>query len=365
MEIVAVQANFGLDSGKVVVLPNGLVFADDVTFDEWEKLGRVLALIDGACHWWIGDWWNRGERHYGEMASQALANDGTGFNYGTLRNDKWVSSRLELSRRRDNLSFAHHQDVAPLPPSEQDQWLDVAEARHWSRNELRKAIQDSKRPDPTEDQLIVAMASLEDPPILGELGEVEGQIEDESIDVIITDPPYGEAAIPEYDTLGRVASRVLKPGGSLVVMVGQYHLPAFIASLGQHLRYHWTACYLTPGGQAPAIQARHVNTFWKPLLWFVKGEYSGLWVGDVLKSAVNDNDKRFHEWGQSESGMAEVVEKFSRPGDLILDPFMGAATTGVVAVRLGRRFMGVERDAEAYGRAIVRLSAERNHGVSS
>jgi len=38
----------------------------------------------------------------------------------SLRNNKWVADRVELSRRRDNLSFAHHAEVAKLEPDEQD-----------------------------------------------------------------------------------------------------------------------------------------------------------------------------------------------------------------------------------------------------
>jgi DNA modification methylase len=103
--------------------------------------------------------------------------------------------------------------------------------------------------------------------------------------------------------------------------------------------------YLTPGGQSPQIFPRKVNTFWKPVLWFVQGDYKGEWIGDVAKSAVNDNDKRFHTWGQSESGMAELVEKFTRAGDVILDPFIGGGTTAIVALKLNRQIIGVDKDA--------------------
>ena len=52
--------------------------------------------------WWIGDWLNEGEQQYGEMYAQAL--DATELEYGTLRTAKWICGRIELSRRRDNLS---------------------------------------------------------------------------------------------------------------------------------------------------------------------------------------------------------------------------------------------------------------------
>jgi hypothetical protein len=52
------------------------------------------------------------------MYSQAL--DATEMEYGTLANAKWVSGQFEFSRRRENLSWSHHLEVAKLGPDEQD-----------------------------------------------------------------------------------------------------------------------------------------------------------------------------------------------------------------------------------------------------
>jgi hypothetical protein len=57
-----------------------------------------------------------------------------------------------------------------------------------------------------------------------------------------------------------------------------------------------------------------VNTFWKPVLWFVKGEYDAKWIGDVAKSDPNDNDKSLHVWGQSVLGMVSLTERFEMEG---------------------------------------------------
>lgn len=141
-----------------------------------------------------------------------------------------------------------------------------------------------------------------------------------------------------------MAKRVLKPGGSLVVMVGQSYLPEVVRLLGSCMEYHWCLAYLTPGGQSPQLWHKRTNTFWKPVLWYTKGEYTGDYIGDVLKSPPNDNDKRFHEWGQSVGGMKDIVERFTDPGHVILDPFSGGGTTGVAAVSMGRRFIGVDVD---------------------
>lgn len=168
------------------------------------------------------------------------------------------------------------------------------------------------------------------------------QIADNSVDVIITDPPYSKEYLPLYADLSKVASRILKDGGSLVCMVGQSYLPEVINKLSQFLTYHWTMCYLTPGGQSPQLFQKKVNSFWKPVLWFVKGKYQGDWLGDVLKSPINNNDKRFHEWGQSVGGMTDIVERFTDPNQLIVDPFLGGGTTGIAAVIKGRKFIGVD-----------------------
>ena len=167
-----------------------------------------------------------------------------------------------------------------------------------------------------------------------------GEVEDESVDFIITDPPYPKEFIPLYSDLSAVASRVLKPGGSLIVMTGQSYLPEVIDRLSEHMLYHWCLAYTTPGGQSPQLFQKKVNSFWKPVLWFVKDEYNGDWIGDVLKSPVNDNDKRYHEWGQSLNGIKDIVERFTNPEDVILDPFLGGGTTGVAAVTTGRKFIG-------------------------
>ena len=179
----------------------------------------------------------------------------------------------------------------------------------------------------------------------------------EPIDCIITDPPYPREYLSVFSELAEFAARSLRPGGSLVCMVGQSYLPEVLERLNEHLAYQWTLAYLTPGGQATQLWQRKVNTFWKPLLWFTNGAYEGDWVGDVTRSEVNDNDKRFHHWGQSESGMADIVRRFTKPGELIVDPFLGGGTTARVALDLGRRFIGADIDEAALDTTRARFAA--------
>lgn len=181
-------------------------------------------------------------------------------------------------------------------------------------------------------------------------------VEPGTVDVVISDPPYPAEFLPLWGLVAEHAAKWLRPGGFCALMSGQTYLPQVMAALGEHLDWHWPIAYLTPGGQATQVFPRKVNTFWKPVLVYRNGDgASAEWFGDVAKSDVNDNDKRFHDWGQSESGMADIVKRLSRPGDLILDPFMGAGTTGVAALALGRSFIGCDVNADHVETARERL----------
>lgn len=182
-----------------------------------------------------------------------------------------------------------------------------------------------------------------------------GDLPEGTVDLVLTDPPYPAEYLPLYSELGYMASQCLKDGGVLAAMVGQSYLPDIISRLSEHLTYHWTIGYITPGGQSVQLWQRKVNTFWKPVLIFTKGDYIGDWFGDVAKSDVNDNDKRFHHWGQSESGTSNLMDRLCKPGDMVVDPFVGGGTTAVVAALTGRRFLGCDLDKAAIETTTYRL----------
>lgn len=238
-----------------------------------------------------------------------------------------------------------------------DGWIDWlrenADGKSWSLREVRR------QRDNVEDAMAEFEASLKGSEsstfVVHACDFRDADIEAESVDVIITDPPYPQEFLPLYEDLAAFAARVLKPGGSCVVMVGQSYLPEIMALMCRHLKYHWTCGYMTPGGQAVQLWDRKVNTFWKPLLWFTKGEYAGDWIGDVCKSQANDNDKQHHHWGQSESGMFDIVERFSERNSVVLDPFLGGGTTGVVCVAARRTFIGIELDPAVASKARDRM----------
>lgn len=159
-------------------------------------------------------------------------------------------------------------------------------------------------------------------------------------DAVITDPPYSEEFLPCFSELAEACRDV----PLVAVMSGQSYLPEVLRRLCEHLSYRWTMAYMTPGGQSPQQWQAKINTSWKPVLLFGIAD-NDRWIGDVAASKVNDNDKRFHGWGQSESGMADLIERLTKPGQLVCDPFVGGGTTAVASMNLGRRFIGCDLDA--------------------
>ena len=69
--------------------------------------------------------------------------------------------------------------------------------------------------------------------------------------------------------------------------------------------------------------------------------------------------KKLHPTQKPEALLARVILAASRPDDLVLDPFCGTGTTGAVAHRLRRRFIGIERDADYAAAAQARIAAHR------
>lgn len=185
----------------------------------------------------------------------------------------------------------------------------------------------------------------------GDFRKVMADLQD--VDAIITDPPYPKEHLPLLDDLAAFAETVLKPDGLLAVMMGQSYLPEVYRRLDGRLPYLWTIAYLTPGGQAVQVWDRKVNTFWKPILIYGK---TADWFGDVAKSDTNDNDKRHHEWGQSTSGMVDLIQRLVKPGAHIVDPFLGAGTTAIAARATGCHFTGCDIDEAHVERSRQRLA---------
>ena len=153
----------------------GIIFDQQLPYEKWKNILDFAKTVNGASMFWIGDALNYGYALYGEMTSQE---EGDGkYKYSTLRNAKWVSSVMKLSRRRDNLSFAHHREVAALPQEGHEYWLNKAESEGLNRKELRRQIKESKKPPLPE-------------------------LKPGKFNVIYADPPWDVQAGPEWGSGG-------------------------------------------------------------------------------------------------------------------------------------------------------------------
>jgi 16S rRNA G966 N2-methylase RsmD len=175
-----------------------------------------------------------------------------------------------------------------------------------------------------------------------------------SVDIIITDPPYGQDFLHLYDALGKFAAYALKEGGLCVVMCGVGCLPKAIEALGRYLNYVWALSYEMLGRNSKLFYLRIINA-WKPILYFVKGGLpdDAPWVFDVVKSP--QPEKTEHEWQQNLEAFVDLVKRFTHSGMVVCDPFCGTGTTGVAALANGCSFIGIDINAEVLDKARHRL----------
>lgn len=164
--------------------PISLTLPDSLTHAEWQAIGVRLHSAERSLMWWIGDWLCYGERRWGEMYRDALA--ATGQAYTTLQAAKWVAQRFELLRRRNNLTWSHHREVAALAPATADALLDRAQQERMSIRELRTAVQRIHK---------CRRASTHDAPVVPSLSELIAA--GTRFGCIYVDPPWPTHATVE------------------------------------------------------------------------------------------------------------------------------------------------------------------------
>ena len=189
--------------------------------------------------------------------------------------------------------------------------------------------------------------------LTGDFRELSKDIADDSFDLVLTDPPYSKEFLPLWDDLGRIAARVLRPGGWLLSYGATEHLPHHIETLGAHLDYFWVFTLLHHGAH-PRMWVKRLYSGYKPILAYTKGKPAiNPWIATVYTAS---NDKRYHKWGQGIGPFLHFIEKLTDPNDLIYDPFLGGGTTAVACYQLGRNCIGHEIDPEMADIARKRLA---------
>lgn len=189
--------------------------------------------------------------------------------------------------------------------------------------------------------------------LLGDMKERGAEIESDSIDLIFTDPPYHKKHLPLWSYLSALAARILKQNGMLVVYTGAMYLPEVMAQLSGHLSFWWAGSIVLDGPHS-RVHNRNVMQGSKPLLFYTRKDFkSSEWFEDTYKS--EGEQKEGHDWQQSLGAALYYIEKMTGAEGIVLDPFLGAGTTGEAAIKLGRSFVGIEIDKAAFAMAKERL----------
>jgi len=229
-----------------------------------------------------------------------------------------------------------------------------------------------------------------------------------SIDLIFADPPYnlqlqGELKRPDdsyvdavdnawdqfasfsaYDDFTRAwlvaCRRVMKPGATLWV-IGSYHNIFRVGALLQDLGF-WILNDIVwrKSNPMPNFRGRRFTNAHETLIWAARdaGQRAYTFNYEALKAGNDDvqmrsdwfiplctgeerlkgrDGKKLHPTQKPEALLARIILAASQPDDVVLDPFCGTGTTGAVARRLRRHFIGIEREAE-YAAAADRRVAE-------
>ena len=229
-----------------------------------------------------------------------------------------------------------------------------------------------------------------------------------SVDLVFADPPYnlqlqGDLKRPDdsrvdavddawdkfasfaaYDDFTRAwliaCRRVMKPNATLWV-IGSYHNIFRVGSLLQDLGF-WILNDIVwrKSNPMPNFRGRRFTNAHETLIWAAReaGKRNYTFNYEVLKAGNEDiqmrsdwfiplctgeerlkgqDGKKLHPTQKPEALLGRVLLSASRPDDLVLDPFCGSGTTGAVAHRLRRRFIGIERDPDYAAAARARIGA--------
>jgi len=230
------------------------------------------------------------------------------------------------------------------------------------------------------------------------------RLPDKSVDMIFADPPYnlqlgGDLFRPEgsrvdavddewdkfesltaYDNFTRdwleQARRILKDDGTIWV-IGSYHNIYRVGSLLQDAEF-WILNDVVwrKTNPMPNFRGTRFNNAHETLIWCAKDEKARYTFNYRAMKALNDDLQMRSDWllpicagaervkgedgskahptQKPEALLYRILLACTKPGDVILDPFFGTGTTGAVARRLGRRWIGIERES-----AYVKVARER------
>ena len=183
------------------------------------------------------------------------------------------------------------------------------------------------------------------------------------VDAVVTDPPYGIREARGKNTT-RTNMAVVRdygvsdwddapPDASLLDLVRSM-APKVVMFGGNYFSLPPTRCWLVWDKLNGANSFADCELAWTNLDMAVR-RLQYRWNGMIRE---NKEERGQHPTQKPVGVMQWVLELATKPGDLVLDPFCGSGTTGVACLRLGRRFIGIEKEATYAAVARERLEAE-------
>jgi len=350
---------------------NGLTPVGKPTFDEWVSCGHFIQEAEQSVQFWIGDWLIYGEKTYGK-ANYEQAIQQTGLEYQTLRDYKWVAKAVPLSLRKDKLSFHHHKHVADLPTEKQIALLTKAVTEGWP---LLKLKQEKYRLNLEAARVGV---SVGDPGfLLGDCTKLLETLPDNSIDLLVTDPPYGisyesehrevnpfekitndnlEETISVVSDALRIASRKLKDNSHVYIFTSWKTYPYLLPVVSTYFQVKNLLVWVKNNWTAGDLDANYgqIHEF---ILFAHKGRrhLNGRRDASVLHFDRALDNGRVHPTEKPLPLLEYLIEKSSLPGETVCDPFAGVASTCLAAKNKGRKYIGMEIEKRWYDLGIERL----------
>ena len=324
---------------------------------QWESDLVNLGTVERHVQFYIGDKILEGEEEgYITRGKYDRVAELTGIEKDKLMQYVSINKAISL-RRRKELPYTHHYEVAKLEPKSQEYFLNEAVKNHWSVSKLREQIKEKEKEEERKKQSEEGKSVKLDIDFrLGDFEIVLADIPDNSVDFIITDPPYPREYIECWTKLSRFAAKKLKTHGFCITYSGQLNLPEVIKRMSEYLNYYWMFSLLHTGSRQ-LINARNIFCGWKPLLIFQK-EFKKLNAPMDDFIIGSGREKGQHDWQQAVDELLPIIEKFTEKGDLIIEPFAGGGTTIIAANKLGRNIIAAEIEEETYN-----IAKNRIHGI--
>jgi hypothetical protein len=191
--------------------------------------------------------------------------------------------------------------------------------------------------------------------LLGDFRKRCSEIEDSSVDLCFTDPPYEKDALPLWSDLAEMCAKKLKSGGILMAYSGVLYLPEVHQMLGEHLTYLWTAA-IHHTGRIKLVRAVQIHQAWKPILVYYKPKLRKYWR-PFYDMVSGGQEKDHHHYEQSVAEAIHYIKAVCPTNGILLDPMAGSATTIVAGLQadLGLTCIGYEIDKAAYAKAETRV----------